>query len=283
MQKELSILAQSTLVPGSLLLFHYPFTRSTRCLWTLLELFPEQQIVSVKDANSTNVSTDGTPFRIKHVELTRGEMFTPDMLRINPNHALPVLQYRTLDKDGEERSHTMFESGAICLFLADYYASLTLPKDDAPRPLLIPPPTAASDRADCLMMLFFGTCHMDTLLWDLRINVDFLTNEDGTSAGCSEIVIARAKQKWNDEVIPQLVERLTAHPFVCAFGFSVADIIIGYNLGWARKPAYKLAPYPPVIRAYLNSLASRPAFRQAYRGNFVDVGPQFKARFFPKL
>jgi glutathione S-transferase len=205
----------------------------------------------------------------------------------------------------------MFESGAICLFLADYFAATSLHQPRATS--LMPPPASASDRADCMMMLFFGACHMDTLLWDLRVNVDFLTNEDGSNAGnflsyllsyflsiylyicylydldfsrlgCSELVIARAKQKWNEEVIPQLAARLTSHAYVCAFGFTVADIIIGYNLGWARKPAYKLAPYPPVIRSYLGSLASRPAFRQAYNsGKFVDVGPQFKAKFFPKL
>lgn len=110
MQKESYTSTQSTLVPGSLLLFHYPFTRSTRCLWTLLELFPEQIKTGKADINA-NAGTDGSPFRIKPVELTRGEMFTPDMLRINPNHALPVLQYRTLDKNGKE--HVCLDSWLI--------------------------------------------------------------------------------------------------------------------------------------------------------------------------
>lgn len=86
--------------PLEVTLYHYPLTRSTRVLWLLNEL------------------GDKVKFTCKRLELMKGEAHSSEFLRLNPNHALPVLIYK--DESGEERA--LFESCAIVEFLTDALA-----------------------------------------------------------------------------------------------------------------------------------------------------------------
>jgi GST-like protein len=52
----------------------------------------------------------GLPYELVPVDITRGAQFAPDFLRISPNNRMPAIE------DGER---TLFESGAILLYLAD--------------------------------------------------------------------------------------------------------------------------------------------------------------------
>lgn len=77
--------------PLEVTLYHYPLTRSTRPLWLLHELGGKVK------------------FTCKRVELMKGEAYSPEFVRMNPNHALPVLLYK--DDSGVEQA--LFESCAI--------------------------------------------------------------------------------------------------------------------------------------------------------------------------
>ena len=57
-------------------------------------------------------------FTCKRVELMKGEAYSAEFLRLNPNHALPVLVYK--DDSGAEQA--LFESCAIVEFLTDALA-----------------------------------------------------------------------------------------------------------------------------------------------------------------
>jgi hypothetical protein len=59
----------------------------------------------------------GLPYRIEPVNISRGEQFKPDFLRISPNNRMPAIVDHAPADGGEPLA--VFESGAILLYLAD--------------------------------------------------------------------------------------------------------------------------------------------------------------------
>lgn len=58
----------------------------------------------------------GTPYRVKPVNMLRGEQFRPAFLRISPNNKIPAI----VDRDGPGgKPFAIFESGAILQYLAE--------------------------------------------------------------------------------------------------------------------------------------------------------------------
>lgn len=71
----------------------------------------------------------GLPYGIRWVDITRGDQFDPDYLRVNPNGKIPAI----VDHDGPGGLPiALFESGAILLYLAEKTGRL-LPADPAAR------------------------------------------------------------------------------------------------------------------------------------------------------
>lgn len=57
----------------------------------------------------------GLPYRVHAVDIGAGDQFAPEFLRISPNNKIPAI----VDPDGPDgRPYSMFESGAILLYLA---------------------------------------------------------------------------------------------------------------------------------------------------------------------
>lgn len=68
----------------------------------------------------------GLPYEVKSIDIGRGDQFTPEFLAINPNNKIPAI----VDSDGPGgEALTVFESGAILIYLADKAASPLLPAD----------------------------------------------------------------------------------------------------------------------------------------------------------
>ncbi len=59
----------------------------------------------------------GVPYRITPCNIGAGDQFTPEFLRINPNHRMPVLVDHAPADGGAPLS--VFESGAIMLYVAE--------------------------------------------------------------------------------------------------------------------------------------------------------------------
>ena len=58
----------------------------------------------------------GLEYKVIPVDINRGDQFRPDFLAISPNNKMPAM----IDHDGPGgRSYTLFESGAILMYLAD--------------------------------------------------------------------------------------------------------------------------------------------------------------------
>jgi GST-like protein len=55
------------------------------------------------------------PYRVSFVDITRGAQFDPAFLKISPNNKIPAM----IDEDAEGGPLSLFESGAILMYLAD--------------------------------------------------------------------------------------------------------------------------------------------------------------------
>lgn len=57
----------------------------------------------------------GLPYRIHRIDITKGEQFAPDFLKVSPNNRVPAM----VDHDVAGEPQSVFESGAILIYLAE--------------------------------------------------------------------------------------------------------------------------------------------------------------------
>lgn len=207
----------------SVKLYHYPLSRSARVKFLLHELLDED-------------------FETVFVDMIKGEGRSDAFMAKNPNHAVPVLDISY--KDGTQQ--TMIESGAMIVWLADSYVAKGL----------APSVNDLEARADYLQMIMFGSSHMDTALWAIRMNETLLPK-----VVRSESIAQLYRQKIETEMAPQLEARLKRHKFICGDEFTAADCIMAQNINWAG--AYGLCR-SRAFKAYMLRLRKRPAFGQAF-------------------
>jgi glutathione S-transferase len=181
-------------------------------------------------------------FDVEVVPVYECAQYSPEYLEKNPNHNVPSLEI-TLE-NGERR--IMLESGAMVALLADLF----------PERGLAPAPSVFSvERVDYLQMLHFGATSMDMMLWQIRIHTHLLGSEG------DEKTIVRYRNKFTQEVEPQLKARLGEHHYISGSRFSAVDCVMGPNVNWAR--AYGLCQ-DAVFSEYIGRLSERPAYVKAY-------------------
>lgn len=205
-------------------LYHYPVTRSARVKWLLHELL-------------------GDEFDTVRVALYDGEQFSPSFLRMNPSHALPVLELT--DEHGSTLRLT--ESGAIVVYLADAFPDRGLAPASG---------TLSKDRADYLRMIFFCASSLDMMLWQIRIHEHVLPKSQRDSR-----TVERYRRKWRVEVEPQLEEKLRHGGFALGGKFTAADCMLCHAVMWSR--AYHMSR-SEVFDEYLERMNQRAAFRMAF-------------------
>lgn len=179
----------------------------------------------------------GLPYRIVWTDITEGDQFTDEYLRINPNSKIPAI----IDHNGPGgRSLRLFESAAILLYLADKTGRL-MPADPALR--------------------WEATCW---LVWQVASH--------GPMAGQAAHFHSYAPQQGiHDEyatdrylreatrIYEVLERRLSEHEYL-ADEFSMADIAC---FPWVRVAAghgVDLAGFPAVSR-WADKIAARPSAR----------------------
>jgi glutathione S-transferase len=184
----------------------------------------------------------GIAHDLVRVDVLRGEAMRPDYLKLNPNHAVPVLDLTYADG----RAQTLFESGAMILHLADLY----------PEAGLAPPISDPVARADYLQMVAFNAAHLDTILWNIRLHQDLFPK-----AMASPGTVQFNMDKLTNEIVPQLEARLSKHDWICGDVFTAADCLMAQNIGWMRS--YGVGR-DGVIQDYAKRLQARPAWQDAY-------------------
>lgn len=195
-------------------LFYVSKTRSVRPRWVLEEL--------------------GVPYQLVRLDPSKGETRAAEHLARQPLGHVPALE------DGDVR---MFESAAICLYLAEKY----------PEKGLLPPPGTPA-RAATYQWLFYAMTELEPPC--SAVSAERRKPEAERSARVADEARARFRK-----AAAALEPVLARSPFLLGASFTVADAVVGAVLAWghAQGPLEGL----PATEAYLARLRERPAWRRA--------------------
>ena len=172
------------------------------------------------------------PYKRHEIDLFAGEHKSPEYLAIHPQGAVPALLV-----DGEP----IIESLGICLFLADAFSERKLA-----------PAIGTLERARYCQWMVYATATIEP-----KLSAAFVRSL-GQSPAQRKQTATPDEQQAMHEVLAPLLPALNNETFI-ARDFSAADVVIGSELHWAEQVGL-LETSPEEIRAYLNSLRTRPAF-----------------------
>lgn len=168
------------------------------------------------------------------VALMQGEHLTPEFRAINPNARVPVL------RDGD---FVLFESAAICRYIARAH----------PESGLLP---EAGTRDDALVdqWCFWVCTELEQPLWSMGKH-RFAIPEQYRIPAMQETAL----WEWQ-RAAPVIADALGDREFLVGERFSVADVLAGHTLAWAR--AQKVPLGSEALERYLERLKARPAFQR---------------------
>jgi glutathione S-transferase len=196
-------------------LYWCPKTRAVRALWMLEELGEpyERVLVDIRDAGSKS---------------------EPSFRAASPMGKVPAIE------DGATR---LWDSGAICAYLADQY----------PRAALAPP-IGHPDRGRYLQWLLYTNAVIEPAMAEKFTNAQVSTAAHG----------------WGsfDLMLGVLRDGLAPGPWILGARFSAADVLLGTACYFLRQ--FKLVDADPAIAGYVDRCSARPAFQRAFA---LDVLP----------
>ena len=195
-------------------LYYVPKTRATRPRWVLEEL--------------------GVPYDLVRLDPAKAETRNAEHLGRHPLGHVPVL---------EDRGQFVFESGAICMHLADLF----------PEKRLLPPPGSV-ERGLAYQWVLFAMAEMEPPL------VTLFGEAKKPEAERSAAVAAQAKAAFG-KTLAALEKAVAGRTFLLGDAFSVADVMVGATLAWGK--AMKAMEGAPAVEAYLARLRERPAWQRA--------------------
>ena len=174
------------------------------------------------------------------MDITKGQQFEPDFLRISPNNRIPAI----VDPEGPDgRPISVFESGAILLYLGEKTGKF-LPRDLRARvPVL-----------EWLMWQMGGLGPMPGQVHH------FLGQPEGPARDYG----VERYGKETRRLYGVLDKRLAGREFVATEGEpSVADFAI---LGWAWRHERHLVPFDdlPNLAAWYDRMMARPATKRGF-------------------
>jgi glutathione S-transferase len=192
-------------------LYFTPRTRSTRPRWMLEEL--------------------SIPYEIVPVSLDAKENLEPSYLRIHPLGQVPALV------DGDV---TVFESIAICMYLADKFPERGLA-----------PSLSSPVRALYYQWLLFCPSTIEPAIGRFSQHGGDVTEAE------------REKARTRFAAAADLLTRaLASGEHMLGDRFSTVDVIVGSNLNWARRVG--LLDGRDVLSGYVDRMLARPGARRAF-------------------
>ncbi|WP_299489478.1 glutathione S-transferase N-terminal domain-containing protein [Acaryochloris sp. IP29b_bin.137] len=184
----------------------------------------------------------GLPYTLHEVDLGKGEQFSPEFVALNPNSKIPAIQ-------DEETGVTVFESGAILIYLAEIAGKLL--------------PTDVASRAQVFSWLMFQMAGVGPMFGQL-----------GHFRRSAPEPIEYAIHRYEQETLRlvKVLDRQLEHRDFIAGDYSIADIA---TYPWAAAYEYvgvSLDPFPHV-QAWLERVGQRPAVQTG----MAILTPEFKS------
>ncbi|MFN4350068.1 MAG: glutathione S-transferase N-terminal domain-containing protein [Hylemonella sp.] len=175
----------------------------------------------------------GLPYRVHPINIGTGDQFKPEFLKISPNNKIPAL---VDDKGPDGRPISLFESGAILLYLASKTGKF-LPRSDR-------------QKFEVLQWLMFqmggvgpmlGQAHHFRIYAPEKIEyaVNRYTNEAKRLYGVMD-------------------RQLTTHRYIAGDEYTIADIAIFPWLRSWQNQGIDWADYPS-LKKWFDAIAARPA------------------------
>ena len=138
----------------------------------------------------------------------------------------------------------MFESAAICMYLADKFPEKRLA-----------PPIGTPARGRYYQWMVYTMATLEPAVMQIFLNTVMLPEAERSPAA------AEKGRAMFAERVRVLEQALTGRTFILGEQFSAADVMIGSTLVWAGMMGL-IGSYPQ-IEAYVNRLSERPALQRA--------------------
>jgi glutathione S-transferase len=199
-------------------LYFMPRTHATRPRWLLEEL--------------------GVPYELVKLDPSKQENKTPAYLTVHPLGEVPALV------DGDL---TLFESSAICLYLADRFPEKHLA-----------PPVGSSERGPYYQWMLFAEVSLEPVVMEVYKH-EQLPEEKKASAHLQED-LARHRVRMND-VLNAIDTGLNGREFLVGGSFTAADVVMASILHLANM--LKLLEGHPRLVEYVKLHTRRPAVMRA--------------------
>lgn len=196
-------------------LYHSSRSRSVRPRWLLEET--------------------GAPYELVKLDLSKNEHKAPAYMKVHPHGAVPALV------DGDLQ---MFESAAICAYLADKFPEKRLA-----------PPLGTPARGLYYQWMVYAIATLEPPVLQVFMNTIMLPEAERSAAAADE-----GRTKFAD-VGRVLEQALGSKPYLLGEQFSAADVMIGSTLAWAQFMG--LLDRFPTLQQYVQRLSERPAFQKA--------------------
>lgn len=191
----------------------------------------------------------GLPYTIHPVNISAGDQFKPDFLKIAPNNRMPAIVDH--DPPGGGAPVSVFESGAILLYLAEKTGQF-LPKD-------------LRGRYQVLQWLFWQMGGLGPMAGQNHHFVQYAPEK-----------IPYAMERYVKEtnrLYGVLNRRLEGRDFIDDEGYSIADMAAYPWIVPHERQQQKLEDFPNLKR-WFEAIKARPATERAYeKGKQVNTTP----------
>ena len=185
------------------------------------------------------------PYNVVPVDIAAGDQYEPEFLKISPNNKMPAI----IDPEGPDGAPiTLFESGAILIYLADKTKRFF--------------PQTPRARYVVLQWLMFQMGHVGPMLGQAHHSRLYAPEK-----------IPYAVERYTDEAarLYRVIERRLAETtFIAGDEYTIADMAIFPWLRSHENQGQSLDAYPSLKRWY-EGMEARPAIRRA-----LDVGKELR-------
>ncbi len=207
-----------------LTLYGFKKTRSVRPQWLLEEL--------------------GLNYQFIEVNIFKGEGFSKKYRAIHPHGQLPALKIN---------EQVIFESGAICHWLADQFPQSSCNTQAKEKQTFAP---AYNDplRAEYEQWMFYISATLEPPVWHYMLHTRILPKEKRIEAVAN----------WNKgqylKLLKTLNHLLKGKQYLLGQDFSAADIMLAYLLFWFPEFLIQF----PVLKNYSDHLEKREAYQNLH-------------------
>lgn len=189
----------------------------------------------------------GAPYELIRLDLSARDHDKADYKKLNPNGRVPTL----IDTGGNGEDFVIFETAAICLYLADKHPEVNLA-----------PPLGTEARGRCYQWLVHLTNTVQATFMDFY-HPDWTMKTEAGQTALKEASNEKLQQQYN------ILEAAIGPdaPHMLGTQFTICDIFLAMLARWSRNlPANALGQGPmwlgrPNIRRVVQNTISRQTFR----------------------